>query len=309
MSVGKRILYLDDVLLEHMHFSLGKSELDQTYKNLINKKRSPDPDGMFFNLGGFRQNEAVKLQKATELITHNNQTKNCSIPNVNINSKSHTISCPSPRISFNYKDLSNVKTKMINGTPRVFFKETSVDIYTILSSLEKSHIKHPDYTEEQISTALSYAAALADSIPWGIFSFNNLEDLTIESQGCPIHRPLNIADTWMKEQQLDEIFKTLSENIEDSDKIVLFGAGKHSETVLDAAIRFNLISKIPAILEDSSDKDNISNIPVLRPEEFTENYKYIVISSDCHERILAERAQQFVNESTEIICPYSFAFS
>ena len=53
----KRIIYLEDIVFEHLHFRTGKSSFDETYKN---RNRFED-DNTFHNLTNLRKFQSEKL--------------------------------------------------------------------------------------------------------------------------------------------------------------------------------------------------------------------------------------------------------
>ncbi len=58
----QRLIYLEDVVFEHMHYRTGKAELDETYR----KRGRFEDDPVFFALKGKRSSAARQLKEAIE---------------------------------------------------------------------------------------------------------------------------------------------------------------------------------------------------------------------------------------------------
>lgn len=81
-------------------------------------------------------------------------------------------------------------------------------------------------------------------------------------------------------------------------KIVLYGAGNHSRSILELGILNDLIK---VIIDDSPLVESLMGIPVIKPAEHSRfNFESIVISSDYFETQLYERAKEWCPKDTSI---------
>jgi hypothetical protein len=318
ISKEDRIIYLGDVLLEHMHFSLGKAEFDETYSNLITARRSIDYDGRFYVLSDYRQGEAEKLQRKTEEITGCESSRHLSPlafysggklkrENLPLSKKSH--------VEFDIAKLKETVTVQVGSCLKLQNSKSGVEVPEVLSSLLKSvendglNLENFPFEKDEIIAALAYATANAATSPWGAFNILSVEDKIADGGGCPVSQPVNNAENWLKLQWLDGVFGELKKVLGDDEKLAFFGAGQHCLLLLEAIKNAGLKGKLVAICDDKAvSGQKMNGISVVKPEAVAGKISYIIISTDAYEDVLAKRSEECFGGKVKIVCPYSFAF-
>ena len=92
--------------------------------------------------------------------------------------------------------------------------------------------------------------------------------------------------------------------------IALFGAGKHTEWLLDLVADVERGPRVSVVLDDHATRGEVVNVPAARPEDTdASSLAFVVVSSDAAEPVLAERARDWVGSlpvarRPEVIEPY-----
>lgn len=89
------------------------------------------------------------------------------------------------------------------------------------------------------------------------------------------------------------LWKQVAKRCEDADlrRVALYGAGRHTQRLLDSGWPETPLSVV-AILDDRPILSDIKGVPVMRPQELTEPVQAVILSSDAHEKVLAEAAER-----------------
>lgn len=87
-------------------------------------------------------------------------------------------------------------------------------------------------------------------------------------------------------------------------RIALFGAGRHTRPITRQPwATFGV--RVVAIVDDSPRTDSIGGVPVCRPEALAEPVDAVVVSSECYESTLAERARAVFEPRVPVVRIYA----
>ena len=88
-------------------------------------------------------------------------------------------------------------------------------------------------------------------------------------------------------------------------RIAIFGAGKHTQRIgLKGFAKRGL--KVTAILDDHPAGDRMLGVPLLKPTAARGMFDAVVVSSDAHERALADRARRAAGKNVPVVCLYEW---